>query len=262
VRIIVVADDDADIRSVLADFLGPHGFTIVEAADGVELLAQVSRARPVAVIVDVNMPRLGGVDAVRRLRAGHPDLTIIVITGAAEETRGPALAAGATTVLAKPLPLTDLLPALGLAPGAEPPAPAPPVEPAPADEVAAIRGRVLVVDDDAELREILVEMLQLRGHTVVAVASAADAARAVAVHRPDVMLLDIYMPGLSGVDALPVLRAIAPDMRIIMVSGSSDEQAARRTLTYGAFDYIVKPVDLRRLTQVVETALLLKPGRP
>jgi CheY-like chemotaxis protein len=251
-RVVVVADDEAEIRAILADFLGLYGFAVAEATDGLQLLAQVERSRPVAVIVDVNMPRLDGLAAVRQLRAAHPSLRIIVVTGSAEDARERALAAGATAALAKPLPLADLLPALGLAPEPSEDRPAA----GPARGASNLRGRIVVVDDDPELRAVLVEMLELQGHSVIAVGSAADAVRILAEHRPDVMLLDIYMPGLTGVDALPVLKRMAPEMRVIMVSGSSDEEAARRTLAWGAFDYIVKPVQMARLTHLVETALV------
>jgi len=72
------------------------------------------------------------------------------------------------------------------------------------------------------------------------------------------MLLDIDMPGLSGVDALVALRAVAPELVVIMVSGTVSQELARRALDNGAFDYVVKPVDLPRLAEVIETALLLK----
>ncbi len=258
-RPIVVADDEPDIREILTDFLAAHGVDVVQAADGLDLLEQVRRVRPSAVVMDLHMPRLDGLEALRRIRDADPDVRVIVVSGSVEETREHLLAAGAAVVLTKPLQLADLLPALGLAAGAEPA----PVTPAAAGAPAAGgpgRGGVLVVDDDEEMREILVEMLTLHGHAAWAVAGAADAAAAVAACGPDVLLLDIHMPGLSGVDALPVLRAMAPDMKVIMVSGTADLQAARHALALGAFDYIVKPVDMVRLTEVVDAALLFRLG--
>ncbi len=253
-RPIVVADDEPDIREILTDFLTAHGVDVVQAADGLDLLEQVQRVRPWAVVMDLHMPRLDGLEALRRIRAVDPAVRVIVVSGSVEETREHLLAAGAAVVLAKPLQLADLLPALGLAAGAEPA----PVTPAAAGAPAGgpRRGGVLVVDDDEEMREILVEMLTLHGHAAWAVDGAADAAAAVAARGPDVLLLDIHMPGLSGVDALPVLRAMAPDMKVIMVSGTADLQAARHALAYGAFDYITKPVNMARLTEVVDAALL------
>ena len=61
---------------------------------------------------------------------------------------------------------------------------------------------------------------------------------------PDVVLLDIEMPGLAGADALIAIQAVAPAVKVIMVSGTSDAALAQRTLARGAFDYVTKPVDL------------------
>ena len=65
------------------------------------------------------------------------------------------------------------------------------------------------------------------------------------------------MPGLSGVDALPTLKALAPGTAVIMVSGTTDVEVARRALAAGAFDYATKPVDLNRLLESVETAVAM-----
>ena len=75
---------------------------------------------------------------------------------------------------------------------------------------------------------------------------------------PDVVLLDIEMPGLAGADALLAIRAVAPAVKVIMVSGTSDAALAQRTLAHGAFDYATKPVDLEHLAQSMETALMMK----
>ena len=72
------------------------------------------------------------------------------------------------------------------------------------------------------------------------------------------MLLDIDMPGLSGADALPTIRAMAPRAVVIMVSGTNDESVAKRTLAFGAFDYLVKPIDFDYLVQSLESALAMR----
>ena len=89
------------------------------------------------------------------------------------------------------------------------------------------------------------------------VADSAAALRALVQGAPDLVLLDILLPGLSGLEALPSIRALAPDVPVIMVSGTTDEERARQALARGAFDYIVKPVDLRYLAETVEVALAM-----
>jgi FixJ family two-component response regulator len=66
------------------------------------------------------------------------------------------------------------------------------------------------------------------------------------------------MPGLSGLDALPSLQALAPGVPVIMVSGTADANLARQSLERGAFDYIVKPVEMRRLREVLDLALVVR----
>jgi DNA-binding NtrC family response regulator len=66
------------------------------------------------------------------------------------------------------------------------------------------------------------------------------------------------MPGLSGIEALPAIRALAPDAKVIMVSGHTGVETSKRALAHGAFDYGVKPIDLAYLCQSLETALTMK----
>jgi DNA-binding NtrC family response regulator len=118
------------------------------------------------------------------------------------------------------------------------------------------------VDDNTELCSILEEALAPLGHAMQIAADAASALRLITQGAPDVVLLDIDLPGLSGIAALPAIHAIAPiapiapTARVIMVSGINDDALARRALVHGTFDYFVKPVDLNRITEIVDLALL------
>jgi YesN/AraC family two-component response regulator len=80
-----------------------------------------------------------------------------------------------------------------------------------------------------------------------------DALRLLGHGAPDAIFLDIDMPGLSGLDALPAIRALAPDAKVVMVSGIHDEAVAKQTLARGAFDYMVKPLDLTYLGRTLDT---------
>ena len=255
---VLVADDDTEVRSVLVDFLNLHGFETLEATNGLEALLQVKHGAPDAILLDVRMPRLGGLDALKRIRAFNGAVVIVVITGAADETiREQTLAGGARVVLDKPVVFTDLLRALGDASAghAVAPASAAPAAPVPEPSPGA---RVLVVDDDALVRDTIVDFLTMRGYRTSIAPDGPSAIRALTESVPDVILLDIDMPGLTGTDALPTIRALAPQTIVIMVSGSRDAEIARRALTRGAFDYVVKPIDFAYLTKSLETALAMR----
>jgi len=118
-------------------------------------------------------------------------------------------------------------------------------------------GRVLVVDDEprvgAMLRDILVEL----GYVVELADRGAEALQLVPVFEPDVVLLDLLMPEMSGVEVLEHLRRDRPTLRVVIMSGNEDVEVARATLQNGAFDYLVKPFDIDMLARVVAAAVAL-----
>jgi DNA-binding NtrC family response regulator len=114
---------------------------------------------------------------------------------------------------------------------------------------------ILVVEDEASIREVIAEMLALKGYTVRLAASAADAYTFVEVERPDAILLDIVLPDAAGTVALDRLRTLGPGVPIIMVTANADEALARETLKRGAFDYVMKPFNVEQLAGVLEAAI-------
>ena len=258
---VLVADDDVDVRSMLAEFLASRGVEVVEASDGTETLRHVTRSRLRKVeldglVLDLEMPRLGGIDALRRIRTYDPALPVIVVTGNLE----PALhrqvqALGARAVLRKPMILSQVWEILigDDTPVRDRETAVPGAEVAPA--ASASSARILVVDDDADLREVVVEFLESRGYLTSTAPDGLSAVRALAEEPADVVLLDINMPGLCGADALPTIRAIAPRTPVIMMSANIDREVAKRTLAHGAFDYLVKPPNWKHLTQSLKMAL-------
>jgi DNA-binding NtrC family response regulator len=118
---------------------------------------------------------------------------------------------------------------------------------------APTRPRVLVIDDEAAIRDVLSEFLAMRGFDVEEAATAIGGLAAARQHRPAVILLDLQMPGVvSGAEAITTLARAAP---VIVISGTDDVHLARNTLREGAFDYITKPFDLNRLATVIDIAI-------
>lgn len=252
---VLIVDDDPEIRDLIAEFLGERGFEVLQAGNGLEALLQVKRNRPDGVILDIQMPRLGWLDALKRIHTFDANIAVVIVSGIADEAiREQARAAGAKAVLEKPVVLSELLTALGIA---APPPPAPvEASTAPAGNPATVQ--VLVVDDEAEIRSMLQEFLSLKGYGVRTAPDGAGAIREIVRIPPDIILLDIEMPGLSGVETLPTIRALAPHAAVIMVSGSTDTETSKLALARGAFDYVTKPIDFTYLTQSVETAVAMR----
>ena len=120
------------------------------------------------------------------------------------------------------------------------------------------RGRVLIVDDEPILADILSEHLADRGYETEAAVRGEEAVSIVAQRSPDVVLLDITMPGIDGVTVLKRIQELDLAVPVIMVTGNGDEAIARETLRLGAFDYITKPVGFDRLDEVLSTAIAMR----
>jgi len=121
--------------------------------------------------------------------------------------------------------------------------------------------RVLIADDDPFTRDILCRFLSEKGFEIDTAMDGKRALESIEKFAPDIVLLDIRMPVMDGVECLRRIRAGACDCGVIMISGVSDSELARETLTMGAADFILKPFDLSYLEASV-LAKLLAMGRP
>jgi two-component system, OmpR family, response regulator len=115
-------------------------------------------------------------------------------------------------------------------------------------------GRILVVDDEPDLVTILTKYFSDAGYTVDAASHGGDALIAVSQYQPDVVVLDVLMEGLDGVQVLQRIRSLDPAIRVIMITGSSDTTLKPTTMSMGAFAYVSKPVSLQLLHEAVSAA--------
>ncbi len=114
---------------------------------------------------------------------------------------------------------------------------------------------VLIVDDEPDIRQLLQEILEDEGHQVTAVADAAAARQALSEHRPDLVLLDIWMPDEDGVSLLKSWKESGElQFPVIMISGHGTIETAVEATRVGAIDFIEKPVSLAKLLLTVEKA--------
>jgi DNA-binding response OmpR family regulator len=116
-------------------------------------------------------------------------------------------------------------------------------------------GRILVVDDEAPVREVLTEYFATEGYDVESATSGLEALSAIRGGRADLVLLDVRMPGLDGVQVLRRIRELTGSVPVIMVTANEDVGLARETLKLGAFDYVAKPFDFDYLDRAVAAGL-------
>ncbi len=115
--------------------------------------------------------------------------------------------------------------------------------------------RVLVVEDDQVVRESLAAHLTRGGHDVVAVGDGPGALTAYASGQPDIVLLDLMLPGMGGLEVCRRLRTLRPDLPLIMVTARGQEHERVQGLQHGADDYVTKPFSLRELDLRIRSVL-------
>ena len=118
------------------------------------------------------------------------------------------------------------------------------------------REGVLVVDDEEAVRDLLQRVLKEAGYSVVTAADGQEALYKVSLGEVKVVLLDIHMPGMSGIEVLQKLAADRTDYCVIMVTADADLDTAIGALKIGAYDYITKPFDRDDVKQKVQQAIL------
>ncbi|MGZ5404573.1 MAG: response regulator transcription factor [Nocardioides sp.] len=119
--------------------------------------------------------------------------------------------------------------------------------------------RILVADDDVDIRELVEFKLSTMGHDIVSVGDGASAVEACRTQKPDLAVLDVMMPGVSGLDAIREIRSdpSLADLPVILLTARAQESDVETGFDSGADDYITKPFSPRELASRVE-ALLAK----
>jgi DNA-binding NtrC family response regulator len=115
--------------------------------------------------------------------------------------------------------------------------------------------RILIVDDEPSIGWSLRELLGGEGHAVEVAANVDSALETCSRFVPDAILLDVRLPGRDGISAMPDFHGLAPDAAIIVMTAFGDLDTAVRAVDAGAFDYLVKPFDLDRVSQVTQRAV-------
>jgi len=280
---ILVVDDEAANRALLEAILTEVGYEVQQAESGEAALVQATSQAPDLILLDLMMPGMSGFEVCRRLKQDPATSAVPVIMVTALDqlkNKEAALTSGADDFVTKPVQPEDLrarveamlkvrrirhdldrtlaylheLEAVrhtqrrealdSLAPASDPrPSPLPPAIP------------ILLVDDEAITRKFYGDLLTEHGFRVLAAGGGAEALQ-VARHQPvEAVILDIMMPGMSGLETLERLHAQAPEVPVIMLTANASSQNAIAALKLGAFDFILKGLEHDLMVLAVHRAV-------
>jgi two-component system CheB/CheR fusion protein len=251
---ILIVEDDKDVGELLELFLkgeGHHVARVIDGASAVKIVAQ-GKIRPDLLLADYNLPgALDGLAVAAELRkALHRQVPVVITTGDISIATLRSIAKHDCLQLSKPMSLDDLtqiiqsvLPPIGSS-LARPPT-ADPARPA----------TVFVVDDDRVVREDLREVLEEGGYAVHDFESCEAFLDAYQSGEDGCIVVDGYLPGMSGLDLLAKLKAAGDRAPAIMVTGKSDTPMVVQAMKAGAWDFIEKPVGRDELLTAIELAL-------
>ena len=255
----LIVDDNASMRAMLTTLLGSRGYEVVAALeDGSQIMEVIRDKAPNVVCLDYQMPGRDGLDILSEIHATAPHIDVLFMTASDDETvEQKAADAGAAGFLRKPFGQSQVLEELEqvrltrekatkaneqraattLASASKPVAQTSSVK-------NGFKARTVVIaDDNGSIRYLLKGLLTELGLNVVrSVANGQEAINAAREHQPQIICLDVDMPVMTGLEALPMIRKVSPLSSVVMVTARASREFVQKAAELGAKGYIVKPV--------------------
>jgi PAS domain S-box-containing protein len=267
---VLVADDSETSRAILSSCLQSFKFAPEVVPSGRAALEALRRAARTdapfrVVLLDWRMPDLGGEELVREIRALglQPPPALIVVSGhTREELNTRAEALDLDGVVHKPFNASFLLESILHAVGATVLVPQlPPADEAPALQPGRLAGqRVLVVEDNQMNQQVVRELLERAGAVVTLANNGREALECAGAGEFELILMDLQMPEVGGIEAAETLRASGCKVPIVAMTASAMPGDDERCIAAGMNDYLSKPINLERLSATLER--LLELGAP
>ena len=228
---ILVVDDLKSSRLTLGGILEDEGHNVVLAENGYQAIEAAKQIPFDLVFMDIKMPGINGVQTFREVKKINPRAAVIMMTAySVEDLVREALEEGAYAVVYKPFDMEHIVSII---------------------EAALHKTLILVVDDYFADRETLKAILEARGYRVVTAETGAETLARVKEKHFDIIFLDIRLPDIDGTRIFEQVKAIDPEVAVIMMTGYSEEEVVRRAISQGAYTCIYKPFDVEKIMTVV-----------
>jgi CheY-like chemotaxis protein len=223
---ILIVDDDADYRDLLVPVLQDHGYEVATAGSGRDAVGVLEKGEPIDIIVsDIVMPVMNGFHLLSYLKAEAHFSRIPVILYTSlndEESVRKGLALGAVDYVTKPISAEALVSKIK-------------------NVEKKVPGAVLVVDDEELLRKLLKNILQRDGLRVLLAESALEALDMLEKNKVAVVVTDIAMPEMNGLELLVTVKDRHPTIPVLLVTGQGGKYGREDVLAAGADGYVTKP---------------------
>jgi len=256
---ILVIDDDRMNCELIQSVFTRHGYQVLWATSGIEGLHLFRQHAPRVTILDLRMPEMDGLTVLKEIRAYDPHAPVIILGGGAtEQQENQARGLRVTDFIRKGLSLDVLVESVNR------------VVQLPVKSVSGLPGvagsvpvadtgeTILVVDDEPLVRDLLVQFLSLRGYRALGVKDGSEALLMVEQTPPDLILLDLLMPGMDGVEVIRQLRQREFTGGVIIITGSHDEDRLDEAWALGPQEVIGKPIDLEQLLTSIQLVLVCR----
>ena len=228
---ILVVDDLKSIRLTLGGILEDEGHNVVLAENGYQAIEEVKQTPFDLIFIDIRMPGINGVQTFREIKKINPKAVVIMMTAySVEDLIKEALEEGAYAVVYKPFDIEKIVSII---------------------ESALRKTLILIVDDSFADGETLKAILEERGYSVVTVSTGAEALVRVREKRFDIIFLDVRLPNMDGVELFEQVKAVDPEVAVIMMTGYSEEELVQKAISQGAYTCIYKPFDINRILTLV-----------
>jgi two-component system CheB/CheR fusion protein len=253
----LVVEDDPEVCGLLELLLREEGHHVATALDGAAALEWMARGtvRPDLIVADYNLPNgMNGIEVAAKLRErGHREIPVIILTADISIAALRSISGYDCVQLNKPVKAAELRRAVdNLLPGSPPAVP----EPHPAAAAGAVMSPVIfIVDDDSDVRGAFRSVLEEEGLVVEDYETGEAFLKAYRPGKEACLLIDAYLPGMSGLGLLQRLHDTGDRLPSIMITGNSDVTIAVQAMKAGASDFIEKPVSRRELIASIERAL-------
>lgn len=277
---VLLLDDEEEYRKALSQRMTFSDFQSGVALSGEEALEYLEDAPPDVMVLDLRMPGGRGMEILERIRTDHPDVQVIVLTER-DETGMDAGESCADADLGIPVNTSQLVNTVrrawafareaikegkeefqrhmaaqseGLGTGYQPRGNEPIGDPVPPEAIPSGGLKVLLVDDEEAYVRTVAERLEARDLGANVAFSGEEALAVLPDNLPDVIVLDLKMPGMGGMAFLKLVKRDYPGIEVIILTGHGSRKEREEAMRLGAFDYLEKPVDIRLLMARVRRA--------